>query len=72
MYTIRFSVDLPVNTFQIDDKDLTNNNMRKKNVKIFKMDDAYACLHTFVGRLASASFTRQSVKLRIIDKTAFM
>ena len=38
MCTIKFSIKL--DTFQIDDKDLTTNNIYEKNKQIFKVDDA--------------------------------
>ena len=38
MWTIKFSTEL--NLFQIDDKDITINNVCEKCVQIFKMDDA--------------------------------
>ena len=38
MCTIDFSINL--NTFHIDDKDLTTNNICEKSVQIFKMDDS--------------------------------
>ena len=38
MNTIRFPIQL--NTFQIDDKDLTTNNTCEKRAQIFKMDES--------------------------------
>ena len=41
MCTTKISILL--NTFQIDDKDLTTNNICEKSAQIFKMDDASVC-----------------------------
>ena len=38
MCTIKFFIEL--NTFQIDDKDLTTSNICEKSAQIFKMGDA--------------------------------
>ena len=41
MCTITFSIEL--NVFQIDDKDITTNNMCEKNAQIISMNDASVC-----------------------------
>ena len=38
MCTIKFSMEF--NTFQIDDRDLTTNNICEKSAQILKMDDS--------------------------------
>ena len=38
MCTIKFSIELDM--FQIDDKDITTNNIFEKSATFFKMDDA--------------------------------
>ena len=57
---------MELNTFQIDDKNLTTNNVCEKSTRIFKMDDALvshpSVYVSFFGWLASAS----SVLLRLI------
>ena len=41
MCTIKFSIQL--NVFQIDDKDITTNNVCEKSVQIISMNDAWVC-----------------------------
>ena len=41
MCTIKFSIEL--NIFQIDDIDITTNNIGEKSAQIFKMDDTSVC-----------------------------
>ena len=46
MCTIKFSIEL--NTFPIDDRDLTSNNICEKNALILKMDDASIVYTSFL------------------------
>ena len=66
MCTIKFYIEL--NAFQIDDKDLPNNNICEKCVQILKMDDASVC-HPPVsaGFLDDASVCHPPVSAGFLD-----